>query len=153
MNKSAYMKLSTVIILSVFIGFVLLGLGGPYRVYRAYNTDLAEPTPRMAPEKWEFVHVTYRVTYDPGYPTDERSEIAVTMTNAQGGTEQKRIRLGHESWTSWLIVPHGDYVYLSTQLLEGFGNTTCSIDLEDVPFRSSTSEGQYSVASCSGLVR
>lgn len=73
---------------------------------------------------------------------------SITTTNADGGIEQRTVKVPYESSHR---MARGAFASLSAQN-EGDGVLTCTIVVEGEPFKTSTSEGQYKIASCSGAV-
>lgn len=96
--------------------------------------------------------ITYRVEGDV-------SHAQVTMTNAQGNTEQATpdVPLTMKDGTEGLLVgtfPCGDFVYLSAQSQDNLsGKITCIIEADGVAIEEATSSGKFAIASCSGTVR
>jgi len=73
----------------------------------------------------------------------------VTYTNLSGGTEQKsKVK---NSWFEEFSAEKGTNVYLSNQVMKG-KIAIASIYLDDVVFKTSKSEGEYVIASASGIL-
>jgi hypothetical protein len=89
---------------------------------------------------------TYHVTYS---VTGTAHGASVTYENAQGGTEQGTYAL---PWTISFTMKYGDFAYISAQNYWNKGSVTCTILLDGKTWKTSTSEGAYVIADCSGLV-
>lgn len=102
----------------------------------------SSPTTRTTTTSSSSVTVTYRVT---GVGTRTAD---VTYTNAQGGTEQKKVVL---PWQSSFSVPGSTrlFLYLSTQNNGSSGDISCDILLDGQAYKHSTSSGGYTIATCS----
>src|SRR5262249_54350867 len=74
---------------------------------------------------------------------------SLTYVNETGGTEQISVRL---PWQLRMDVPGGTYVAVSAQNNGETGSVTCTIQTDLEPFKTSTSQGAYKIASCNGLV-
>jgi hypothetical protein len=72
---------------------------------------------------------------------------SLTYQNADGGTEQKDARL---PWEWSFAAVSGQFVYISGQNAASSGSVTCAILLDHVVVKTSTSDGAYTIASCSG---
>ena len=73
----------------------------------------------------------------------------VTYTNLSGGTEQKsKVK---NSWFEEFSAEKGTNVYLSNQVMKG-KIAIASIYLDDIVFKTSKSEGEYVIASASGIL-
>lgn len=84
------------------------------------------------------------------YRIEGTAKVAsLTMTNAQGGTEQTRAFV---PFTRFMDVNDGNFVYISAQNERGGDRLSCSISVDGAPFKQSTSLGRYAVADCSGIV-
>jgi hypothetical protein len=90
---------------------------------------------------------TYRVTYK---VTGTATGASVTYENPQGGTEQDDYV--SIPWEKSFTFGRGDFVYLSAQNDSEYGSVACEIWVNEVKWKTSTSRGAYSIASCSGLV-
>jgi len=73
----------------------------------------------------------------------------ITMTNAQGGTEQGRYRL---PFRRTFQAPVGAFVYISAQNEGGGPVIACSIGVDGMDYKSSMSSGRYMIATCNGQV-
>jgi hypothetical protein len=74
---------------------------------------------------------------------------SITYQNGTGGTEQQDIIIPWR-YPKFKAVS-GTFLYISGQL-NGTGTITCQIFLSGRLFKTSTSKGQYVIASCDGLV-
>lgn len=90
------------------------------------------------------VKSTYAITYRVGGRTTSAS---LTYQNAQGGTEQKKVQV---PWASTFNARSGAFLYLSAQNQQDTGTISCEILVDNVVVKTSTSEGAYTIASCSG---
>jgi hypothetical protein len=72
---------------------------------------------------------------------------SLTYQNATGDTEQKDVSM---PWTMAFDAQSGAFLYLSGQNKGESGSVTCSILVNNVVVKTSTSEGAYKIASCSG---
>ncbi len=84
--------------------------------------------------------VTYRVT-------GSAALASVTYQNSGGGTEQAEVAL---PWSQTITAPSGGFVYISAQNKSEYGSVTCDIELDGKQYKTSTSTGEYGIASCSG---
>jgi hypothetical protein len=84
--------------------------------------------------------VTYRMT-------GTAYSASLTYQNASGGTEQKDARL---PWEWSFAAVNGQFVYISGQNRGTAGAVTCAILLDGAIVKTSTSDGAYKIASCSG---
>jgi hypothetical protein len=101
-----------------------------------------QPTAQIAPAPAPDKHnVTYLVT--------SRMDFNVTYQNAQGGTQQDD---GFKEWKKDFRIAPGQFVYVSAQNGDDslFAKITCTIKVDGVEFKTSTSEGAYKIATCSG---
>lgn len=87
--------------------------------------------------------VVYRVT---GVATQSAS---LTYENAQGGTEQREVDL---PWTLSASMQPGAWAYISAQNQEDRGSVTAEIVVDGKVWKSSTSEGAYTIATASDRV-
>lgn len=88
--------------------------------------------------------VTYRIT-------GTARTVDITMSDSDGDTVQQ----------SDLPVPvvkverhmhSGEFAYISAQNQGESGTVTCTIELDGVPVKTSTSSGAYVIATCSGRI-
>jgi len=82
--------------------------------------------------------------------TGSATSASMTWENAQGGTEQGSYWLPYKR--SAIQMDRGDFAYLSAQNEGRTGMITCKIYVNGELWRSSTSSGEYSIASCSGVI-
>lgn len=76
---------------------------------------------------------------------------SLTYTNATGGIEQKEaVRL---PWEQTFTGRAGQFVSISAQNQGQSGSVTCEILVDGVVVKHSTSDGAYTIASCSGAVQ
>lgn len=116
--------------------------GGLWWLFGGALTSRSSRSPAFAPVRTGgSVRVDYLVK-----GTARRASL--TYTNAQGGIEQREVSV---PWETRLDVPHGTFVSISAQN-SGSGTITCVIMTDLTQFKTSTSEGEYKIASCSGLV-
>lgn len=99
------------------------------------------PTPTPRPSTMQ---VRYVVT-GPG-------AVAITYTNAQGGTEQQSGRIRGDAWNARFTARPGTHVYVSVQNREDHGEVRCQIEIDGRVWRESVSQGGYTIATCSGIV-
>lgn len=88
--------------------------------------------------------VEYKITM-----TDSNS-MALTYQNAQGGTEQ--MKAAGRVWTKTFRMEPGDFAYISAQNQRDSGGVMCEIYVDGKLWKTSTSDGGYTIASCSGSV-
>jgi hypothetical protein len=84
--------------------------------------------------------VTYRMT-------GTAYSASLTYTNASGGIEQKDATL---PWEWSFPAGTGQFVSISGQNAADHGSVTCAILLDGTVVKTSTSDGAYKIASCSG---
>lgn len=82
--------------------------------------------------------ITYRVS-------GTANAASLTYTNAQGGTEQTTVDL---PWEITMNMPKDEFKYISAQN-EGNGSIICEILINDNPYKSSTSNGEFAIATAS----
>jgi len=130
-------------------GIILMALTAWF-IYAMINSSRPRSTPkRSAPV------ATRRPTLTPTpifemvtYAIPKKGSFDVTMTNAQGGTEQHTVK---GKWEETFPAPHGAFVYLSAQA-DKYGGTTVQIWLNGELVRESDCTGEYCIASASGRV-
>jgi hypothetical protein len=104
--------------------FVFLALG---------STDTSPPTPQ-APK-----NVEYRV---------KGKAFSLTYTNSQGNTEQIGMRV--DDWSYKFATDERYFhAYVSAQNQEGYGSITAEVWVDGKKAESSTSEGEYVIATAS----
>jgi hypothetical protein len=90
---------------------------------------------------------SYQVTYE---VTGTALGVSVTYNNSQGGTEQGEYNVPFKKTFS---MKYGDFMYISAQNSYDRGSVICKIYIDGEEVKSSTSNGAYVIASCSGSVR
>ncbi len=80
--------------------------------------------------------------------TGTASGASLTYANAQGGTEQRDVRV---PWQTQMSVQDGAFLYLSAQSDDEYGTIICEIQVDGRRWRESTSSGAYVISTCSGL--
>ena len=88
--------------------------------------------------------ITYRVSGTTPHGAD------VTYRNGEGGVEQQAVNLPWNSTTFGFSA--GGFAYISAQNRGASGSVTCEIWMNGVKVRTSTSSGEYTIATCSGNV-
>jgi hypothetical protein len=82
--------------------------------------------------------------------------VDITMKTPAGGTSQQsgvRLPLTRKDGSPFsFIAQSGDFVYLSAQNNQAYGDVTCTIRVDDQVLQTATSSGEYVIASCSGTV-
>lgn len=74
----------------------------------------------------------------------------ITYENAQGGTEQANdVSL---TWSKQFDMKPGTTTYLSAQNKEDSGTIACDIVVNGDVWRHSESQGEFAIASCSGVL-
>lgn len=90
---------------------------------------------------------TYRVTYE---VTGTAHSASMTYNNEQGGTEQGDYNLPfRKNYT----MEYDSFLYISAQNDGETGSVTCSIYVNGTKVKTSTSQGAYVIATCSGSLR
>lgn len=82
--------------------------------------------------------------------TGTASRVGMTYSNAEGGTEQKE-------WITPYSIEYemsdGSFVYMSAQSQQsGYATVTCTIYIDGEKYKTSTSSGEFVIATCSGTV-
>jgi len=92
--------------------------------------------------------ITYMVTYRVvGRPA------SLTYRNAQGNTEQKDVIIyPGRPWQASYRMEYGDFAYISAQNQDDYGGVTCKILLNGEIWQEASSQGAYTIATCSGSV-
>jgi hypothetical protein len=80
--------------------------------------------------------------------TGTSTGASITIRNADGGTEQRDVRV---PWESTIRVDRGAFVAVSAQNKTD-GTITCTILVDGARLITSTSEGRHKIASCTGIV-
>jgi hypothetical protein len=131
------------LILGIFIIFLTVGL----LTHRIVNTN--EPTvPVSSAKTYAGPEVEYEIT-------GTASSVDVTLSNAQGDTEQfSNVTLSHSKVGRSKIYPYDSFpshfLYISARNQDNTGNVTVSIYVNGNLFKTSTSEGPFAIASASG---
>ena len=89
---------------------------------------------------------TYSVTYK---VSGSASEASMTYSNSSGGTEQKKTYI---PWQTSFTAEPSTFLYVSAQNQGDTGSVTCEIWVDGELYKTSTSSGAYTIASCSGSV-
>lgn len=87
--------------------------------------------------------IEYRVT-------GTASRVSLTYQNGSGGTEQKDVAL---PFNTSFTTASGSFLYLSAQNNGDRGTVICTISVDGAVFKTSTSDGAYKIAGCSGSAR
>jgi hypothetical protein len=82
------------------------------------------------------------------YTVEGDGPVSLTLTNEHGGIEQSTVELPYRRV---LHLAKGDHVHLAAQN-EGRGQITCRIEVEGKMVSTSTSEGEFHIAVCDGMV-
>jgi len=123
----------------IITALVLIGGFGLCLAYGAWFETTA-PTPTRVPTPSTLL-VEYNVE------TKHGGKASLTYNNAYGDTEQ--IGEAKTPWSRTYQMPRGTFLYISAQNL-GVGSITCNIKVNGKTVRESTSEGKYTIATCSG---
>lgn len=95
------------------------------------------------------VPVSYEITYQ----VEEGSRASVTYRNAQDNTEQKDVMIfPNRPWQASYTMEYGDFAYISAQNGDDWGGVTCKILVDGVLWQQASSDGAYTIATCSGSV-
>lgn len=82
--------------------------------------------------------------------TGSASRVSMTYKNAEGGTEQKEWIV---PYTKEFKMKNGDFVYIAAQSVgTGFAEVTCTIYVDGKKFKTSTSSGEFVIATCNGMI-
>jgi TolA-binding protein len=74
--------------------------------------------------------------------------VSVTYQNGSGDTEQiSEVRV---PWDKSVTMERGAFVYIAAQNQGDSGTVTCTIYVDSLPVKTSTSNGAYTIATCSG---
>lgn len=131
--------LAVVAVCAVCGGLWFMGvLAAPTPAAGAVNASLV---PKIHTVAYEVVELTHSDVFVSG--------VDVTLQNPQGGTEQ-----GHYGFPfkEGFNFSDGQFAYISAQKDEVGGSFSCHIWVDGVLWRSSTSTGPYSIATCSGTI-
>ena len=130
------------VILVAMVAWMGYQVMGPSKSNRAVAPIVPRATPRpKAQPTSAFAAVRYVIPNTSG-------EFDVTMTNEQGGTEQHTVK---GPWSYTFMARHGAFVYVSSQA-DKYSGCTVQIWLNGKVVRESECDGQYCIASASGLV-
>lgn len=116
----------------------------PNRSANSNTTPASSDSSNAAPASNDNIHhIRYEVT-------GSASGASVTYTNADGGTSQEN-NVG-VPWSRSFDVDDGDYTFLSISAQnEGeYGTITVTIYVDNTPFKTSSSAGEYAIADASG---
>jgi hypothetical protein len=160
----------SVIMIVVFTIVVAIGSGGtstePERDIVSSSSD-AQPTATRTPIATARPFVSGRSTFPPmatsapkqsagTYRVEYRATttgmdgMSLTYQNAQGGTQQTKTDT--MQWGESYTMDAGSFAYLSIQNQGANGSVTCEIYVDGKLWKTSRSDGGYTVASCSGSV-
>jgi hypothetical protein len=92
---------------------------------------------------------TRKVEYRVAGPDVEGFRASITLTNSDGGTEQRDVGLPYSR--TYYMHP-GAFAYLSAQNNKDWGWVSAEIWVDGVRFKSAESSGAYVIASCDGRV-
>ena len=81
--------------------------------------------------------------------TGTATEVSITISNPQGGTEQYA-SAGLPSKFTYHGFPN-NFLYISAQNLGDSGSVTVTIYINDMVYKTSTSKGAYVIATASGI--
>ncbi len=76
--------------------------------------------------------------------------MSLTYENAQGGTQQNKTDAAQ--WSEWYTMEAGDFAYLSVQNQKASYGVKCEIYVDGTLWKTSASDGGYTIATCSGSV-
>lgn len=109
---------------------------------------VASSAPRVYVPPASYAPATYEVTYSVGGSTTAAS---LTYENEGGNTEQKaQVRV---PWATTFRVESGAFLYVSAQNTNESGGITCEIKLDGAVIEQASSDGAYTIATCSGRAR
>lgn len=121
--------------ITTIIAIIVLAVAG----YIYYTQDMGGDLSSLTSAK------TYTVKYE---IKGSASEVDITYTNAEGGTAQESgVKL---PWTYTFNGKAGDFVYISAQNQGSYGSVTVTIYKDNTNFKSTTSSGEYVIASADG---
>lgn len=87
---------------------------------------------------------THSITY---HVDGSTSKASLTYNNAQGGSQQEEVSI---PWKKTFSVKRGDFLYISAQNKEAYGNIEVKILVDGKQFKSSEASGGYTIASANG---
>lgn len=110
-------------------------------VYSAFVPDRAENTVAES----EYVEpttqsVTYRVT-------GTAKTVSVTIATPDGTSQHDGLAV---PWVMSNDYPPGAWLYISAQIEDGWGTVTATIEIDGEVYKTTTSSGEYVIASVSG---
>lgn len=123
---------SLAVVLAACVGILLLGAV----LFRPRSGTL----PRVPSS------TTYRVEYQ---VQGTARGASLTYQNAGGSSEQRDVAV---PWDMDFVATPGQFLYVSAQNKGETGTITCNILLNGVVVKTSTSQGAYKIASCSGRI-
>lgn len=106
---------------------------------------VASSAPRVYVPRASYAPATYEVTYSVGGSTTAAS---LTYENEGGNAEQKA-QVG-VPWATTFRVESGAFLYVSAQNKNESGSITCEIKLDGAVIEQASSDGAYTIATCSG---
>ena len=141
---------------NVLAVLVLMAIAFGAYLYFGQSRSSRAPTPYRSPTVYRAptsstAEVTYRVT-------GTTKKASLTYNNAQNGTDQTDVErfgtnsLNSQPWTKTFTLRAGAFAYLAAQNGQSSGSITAEILINGRLLKSSTSKGQYVIASCSGTV-
>jgi hypothetical protein len=86
----------------------------------------------------------HSVTY---YVEGSTSSASLTYNNEQGGTQQEKVSV---PWQKTFSMRGGNFIYISAQNQESYGDITVRIVVDGKEFKRSNASGGYTIASASG---
>ena len=75
------------------------------------------------------------------------NSASLTYANSQGGTVQQTVAV---PWSIQYTMRAGDFLYISAQNQNDVGSVTSEIRINGYPFKTTTSNGAYVIATASG---
>lgn len=128
------------------ITLLFLACGGIFLYYVADRSFSKKPTSSFGSSS-NTTKSSYKVTYK---ITGNADSVSITYRNAQGGTEQQDVK---SPWSKALTIPYGAFLYISGQNQGKYGKVTCSIEVDGVEVRTSSSGAAYGIATCNGNLK
>jgi len=130
-------KVLLVVVLGIILAFAAL-----------YALVMSMPSDYDKPAQQREASSSYTVKYEV-VGVSGSTKASVTYENAQGGTEQRDIKL---PWSKTYTMERGSFVYISAQNDHEYGGVACRIYVDGVEWKKSESKDEYVIASCSGSV-
>ncbi len=87
---------------------------------------------------------SHSVTY---YVEGSTGSASLTYNNEQGGTQQEKVSV---PWQKSFSMQRGNFVYISAQNQQSFGDISVRIVVDGKEFKRSEASGGYTIASASG---